>query len=103
MGGIGDPRDARRGPVGKLAQWYDSLKELKNGQEWIWHPEKPIIFQNIILQKVQITIVKSELERLIRVYKTWQPELKTDVLKELQKILSPVIHLHNETRDQELG
>jgi len=64
---------------------------------------KPVSFQNITLQKIQITIVKSDLERLLGVYQTCQPELKTDILKEIQKVLSPVIHLYNETRDQVLG
>ena len=64
---------------------------------------KPVIFQNITLQKIQITIVKSELERLIRVYQTCRPELKTEILKELQKVLSPALHLYNETEDPELG
>ena len=63
---------------------------------------KPVIFQNITLQKVQITIVKSELERLLRIYQTCRPELKTEILKELQKVLSPAIHLYNETQDPEL-
>jgi len=47
--------------------------------------------------------VKSELERLIKVYQTCQRDLKTEILKELQKVLSPAIHLYNETQDQELG
>ena len=64
---------------------------------------KPVVFQNITLQKVQITIVKSELERLIKVYLTCRPELKTEILKELQKVLSPAVHLYNETQDPELG
>jgi len=63
---------------------------------------RPVIFQNITLQKVQITIVKSELERLLRIYQTCRPELKTEILKELQKVLSPAIHLYNETQDPEL-
>mgnify|MGYP007042361544 CR=1 FL=1 len=66
-------------------------------------PAKPVIFQNITLQKIQIIIVKSELERLIKVYQTCQPETKTDILKEIRKVLSPAIHLYNETQDPELG
>jgi len=31
----------------KLAKWYDSLKELQNGEAWIWHPEKPEIYRKI--------------------------------------------------------
>jgi len=54
-------------------------------------------------QKVQITVIKRELERLIGTYKTCQPELNTDILKEIQKVLSPAIHLYNETQDPELG
>jgi len=64
---------------------------------------KPVIFQNITLQKIQITIVKSELERLIRVYETCQADVKTDILKQMQKALSPAIHLYNETQNPELG
>jgi len=35
----------------KLAQWYDSLKELKNGEAWVWHPEKPAIYQKIMFRE----------------------------------------------------
>jgi len=66
-------------------------------------PVRPIIFQNITLQKIQITIVKSELERLLGVYQTCQPELKTDILKEVQKVLLAAIYLCNETHYPELG
>jgi len=64
---------------------------------------RPIIFQNVTLRRIQITIIKSELSRLLGVYQTCQPDAKTEILKELQKILSPAIHLYNETRDKELG
>ena len=78
-------------------QGQDSLESyLKQGFA------RPVIFQNITLQKIQITIIKSELERLIKVYQTCQPEMKTDILKDLQKVLSPAIHLYNETQDPEL-
>lgn len=30
-----------------LAKWYDSLKELENGQAWIWHPEAPEIYKKV--------------------------------------------------------
>jgi len=64
---------------------------------------RPVIFQNVTLQKIQITIVKSELQRLLQVYESCQPELKTEILKELQKVLSPAVHLYNETQDSGLG
>ncbi len=27
----------------KLKAWYDSLKSLKNGEAYVWHPEEPVI------------------------------------------------------------
>lgn len=63
---------------------------------------KPVIFQNITLQKIQITIVKSELQRLVRVLGTCEPQAKMDFLKEIQKILPSAFTLLEETRDPEL-
>lgn len=31
----------------KLNKWYDTLKELENGEAWVWHPEKPAIFVKV--------------------------------------------------------
>jgi hypothetical protein len=31
----------------ELNKWYDGLKSLENGEAWVWHPEKPAIFQKI--------------------------------------------------------
>jgi hypothetical protein len=31
----------------ELNKWYDSLKELENGEAWVWHPEKPAIFMKV--------------------------------------------------------
>jgi hypothetical protein len=31
----------------ELNKWYDTLKELENGEAWVWHPEKPAIFQKV--------------------------------------------------------
>ena len=30
-----------------IAKWYDSLRDLKNGEAWIWHPEEPKFFDRI--------------------------------------------------------
>jgi hypothetical protein len=35
----------------KLKIWYDSLKSLKNGEAWVWHPEDPKIFRKIMFRK----------------------------------------------------
>jgi hypothetical protein len=31
----------------RLKVWYDSLKNLENGEAWVWHPEKPAIFVKV--------------------------------------------------------
>ena len=31
----------------EIKKWYDSLRELENGEAYIWHPEKPTIFQKV--------------------------------------------------------
>jgi len=31
----------------QLNQWYDSLKALENGEGWVWHPVKPMIFKKV--------------------------------------------------------
>jgi predicted LPLAT superfamily acyltransferase len=61
-----------------------------------------VIFQNVTLQKIQITIVKSELQRLLRVLASCEPQAKMDFLKEIQRILPSAFTLLEETRDQEL-
>jgi len=63
---------------------------------------KPVIFQNVTLQKIQITIIKSELSRLLKVFGTCEPQAKMDFLKEIQKILPSAFTLLEETRDPEL-
>jgi hypothetical protein len=35
----------------ELKEWYDSLKELKNGEAWVWHPEKPAIYKRVMFRK----------------------------------------------------
>jgi hypothetical protein len=35
----------------KLKQWYDSLNNLENGEAWVWHPEKPVIYQKVKFRK----------------------------------------------------
>jgi len=63
---------------------------------------KPVIFQNVTLQKIQITIVRSELQRLLHVCESCQPEMKLEFLKQIQRILPSALDLAEETKDPEL-
>jgi hypothetical protein len=84
----------------------DWLRKNKNQVSLESYPKqgaaKPVIFQNVTLQKIQITIVKSELSRLLRVLATCEPHLKMEFLKEIQRILPSAFTLLEETRDPEL-
>lgn len=35
----------------KLKEWYDTLNSLKNGEAWVWHPEKPAIFKKVMFRQ----------------------------------------------------
>ena len=35
----------------KLKQWYDSLNNLENGEAWVWHPEKTVIYKKVKFRK----------------------------------------------------
>lgn len=35
----------------KLKEWYDTLNSLKNGEAWVWHPEKPSIFKKVMFRQ----------------------------------------------------
>jgi len=63
---------------------------------------KPVIFQNVTLQKIQITIVRSELQHLLQAYESCQPEMKLEFLKQIQRILPSALNLAEETKDPEL-
>ncbi len=86
-----------------LEDWLRKNKDQASLESYLKQgTAKPVIFQNVTLQRIQITIVKDELQRLVRVLKTCQPESRMDFLKQLQHVLPSAISLLEETRDQEL-
>jgi hypothetical protein len=42
---VANPKDP------KIAKWYDSLRELENGEAYVWHPEKPEIFKRVMFRR----------------------------------------------------
>ena len=86
-----------------LEDWLRKNKDQASLESYLKQgAAKPVIFQNVTLQRIQITIVKDELQRLVRILKTCQPESRMDFLKQLQHVLPSAISLLEETRDQEL-
>lgn len=35
----------------QVNKWFDSLKKLKNGEAWVWHPEEPEIFERVMFRR----------------------------------------------------
>jgi hypothetical protein len=65
----------------KIKQWYDSLRDLENGEAYIWHPEKPPIFKRIIFRKRQTLHATREYFRHVQANKVE----KLDVSKFIEK------------------
>lgn len=60
-----------------LEDWLHKNKDQASLESYLKQgPAKPVIFQNVTLQKIQITIIKSELQRLVKVLGSCEPQAK---------------------------
>lgn len=96
-----------------LNTWYDSLKSLKNGEAWVWHPEPPAIHERIMFRrretfhatreflltpeasKITLMSVDEFLDRFTKVFKSGpstakmaQGQLDPGLVKELEEYRS---------------
>jgi len=85
-----------------LTDWLKKNSGQASLETFLRDSGKPVIFQNVTLIKIQVSIVKSELERCLSLYKSAQPEYKIEWLKQIQKLFPTAIYLAEETRDPEL-
>jgi hypothetical protein len=86
-----------------LEDWLRKNKDQASLESYLKQSAaKPVIFQNVTLQKIQITIIKSELQRLLRVLANCPPENRMNFLREIQRILPPAFSFLEETGDPEL-
>jgi len=86
-----------------IEDWLRKNKDQASLENYLnQSPTRPVIFQNVTLQRIHITIIKDELSRLIKILGTCEPQAKMDFLKEIQKILPSAFTLLEETRDPEL-
>jgi hypothetical protein len=87
----------------QLNEWYDSLKSLKNGEAWVWHPENPSIFKKIMFRKRETfhatrifllspkaqSIKLMEVGEFVRMFKDkFEPK---PIVKEIPKVIQPKI------------
>jgi hypothetical protein len=80
---MADPKDEA------IGKWYDGLRELKNGEGWVWHPEQP----NEIFQEIQFrkrTTLHATREYFQRIGKTpLKPQDVGDYLDKYKGIFAP--------------
>jgi predicted LPLAT superfamily acyltransferase len=86
-----------------IEDWLRKNKDQASLENYLnQSPTRPVIFHNVILQRIQVTVIKSELQRLVKVLATCEPQAKMDFLKDIQRILPSAFTLLEETRDPEL-
>lgn len=87
----------------KLNKWYDSLKELDNGQAWIWKPENPKIYEKVkfreretfhatrqfLLTPQAVNIKLMDVQDFIDTFRT-AFEAKTPTLEKKAEIKQPI-------------
>lgn len=89
-----------------LKEWYDTLKSLKNGEAWIWHPEKPAIFKKIMFrrrytfhatrmfllsskaQSIKLMDVKEFVNKFRDKFEPKLKEISKSVVKDAQKVVA---------------
>jgi len=72
----------------KIKQWYDSLRELENGEAYIWHPEKPPIFKRIIFRKRQTLHATREYFRHVHADKVEKLDV-SDFIEKFRNVFEP--------------
>jgi hypothetical protein len=72
----------------KIKQWYDSLRELENGEAYIWHPEKPPIFKRIIFRKRQTLHATREYFRHVQADKVEKLDV-SEFIEKFRNVFEP--------------
>jgi len=97
----------------RIKKWYDSLRDLKDGEAWVWHPQKPVIFQRLQFRKretlhatreyfnqpqtkkLKMMDVTDFIEKFKNIFEPKPKETKT--LSEPKKIIKPAITVISST------
>jgi len=85
-----------------ILDWMKKNVNQSSLETFIKADSRPIVFQNVSLIKMQVTIVKTELEQALEAFQRAPEENKILFMKEIKKILPTAFSLAEETRDPEL-
>ena len=85
-----------------ILDWVKKNVNQSSLETFIRADSRPIVFQNVSLIKMQVTIVKTELEQALEAFQRAPEENKILFMKEIKKILPTAFSLAEETRDPEL-
>jgi len=85
-----------------ILDWMKKNVNQSSLETFIKADSRPIVFQNVSLIKMQVTIVKTELKQALEAFQRAPEENKILFMKEIKKILATAFSLAEETRDPEL-
>jgi len=72
----------------KILKWYDSLRELENGEAYVWHPENPEIFKRIKFRKRETLHATREYFRKVQTAEIEKVDV-TEFIEKFRKIFEP--------------
>jgi hypothetical protein len=79
---MGDPQDP------KIIKWYDTLRELKNGEGYVWHPEDPVIFRKLMFRERETLHATREYFRQVKTTEI-KPLDRSEFIDRYKKIVAP--------------
>jgi len=79
---MGDPQDP------KIIKWYDTLRELKNGEGYVWHPEDPVIFRKVMFRERETLHATREYFRELKTTEI-KPLDRSEFIDRYKKIVAP--------------
>ena len=85
-----------------VRDWLKKNQLQTSMETWLKTSKAPVIFQNLTMVRMQVNIVKNELEAAVKALQECDSYERHHWLKTLQKIYPTATQLLSETRDPEL-
>jgi hypothetical protein len=85
-----------------LREWMRKNRSQVSLENWT-EARGAVASVNNAMIKIQLTIVKAELQEILEVYQAISPEYRLETLHKLQKLIPTAQALVDETSDKELG
>ena len=85
-----------------IRQWIQRNRSQVSLETWT-EARGTVAPVNRALIKIQLTVVKAELQEILDTFRTTNPEYRLETLHKLQKLIPTAQALVEEARDKELG